>query len=61
MSLTQSQTITLRMVQGGSATRNSKNKTAQSLKKMGLVAFSVPFGWHCTPEGTKKLKEILDE
>lgn len=61
MKLTQSQIIFLRMAQGGSATRNLKNKTAQSLKKLGLVTFNIGFGWAITSAGIQKLNEILGD
>lgn len=58
MKLTQSQAIFLRMVQGGSATNNRNNKTAQSLKKLGLVQFNVGLGWSLTPTGVLQLNEL---
>lgn len=58
MKLTQSQAIFLRMVQGGSATSNRNNKTAQSLKKLGLVQFNAGLGWSLTPIGVLKLNEM---
>lgn len=58
MSLTQQQIIFLRMVQSGSATHNLKNKTAQFLKKKGLISFSTAFGWLLTNDGSRVLKEL---
>ena len=50
--------IFLRMVQGGSATSNRNNKTAQSLKKLGLVQFNTGLGWSLTPTGVLQLNEL---
>lgn len=50
--------IFLRMVQGGSATSNRNNKTAQSLKKLGLVQFNAGLGWSLTPTGVLQLNEL---
>ena len=58
MKLTQSQAIFLRMVQGGSATSNRNNKTAQTLKKLGLVQFNAGLGWSLTPIGVLQLNEL---
>lgn len=59
MKLTQSQVIFLRMVQGGSATSNRNNKTAQSLQKLGLVQFNAGLGWSLSPTGSIKLNELM--
>ena len=50
--------IFLRMVQGGSATSNRNNKTAQSLKKLDLVQFNTGLGWSLTPIGVLQLNEL---
>jgi len=59
MSLTQQQIIFLRMVRSGGVV--TINKTAKSLNRLGLIKFKVPFGWHLTPEGNQKIKEIIGE
>ena len=61
MKLTQSQVIFLRMVQGGSATSNRNNKTAQSLQKLGLVQFNASLGWSLTPAGSLELNQLMDK
>lgn len=56
MKLTQQQIIFLRMAKQGTAPRNLSNKTGKSLKALGLVVYTVGFGYTCTSEGIKALE-----
>lgn len=56
MKLSKSQVIFLRMVRSGGVV--TINKTAKSLNQLGLIKYSVPFGWYVTPEGQTVLSEL---
>lgn len=61
MKLTNTQVYTLRMIAGGVSRITPNNKSAQVLKKAGLVIFSKANGWSMTQEGHDVHEEIIRE
>lgn len=55
--MTSQQIIFLKMVKSGTAPRNTKNKTAQALQRMGLIIMLPPIGWCLTSKGVEAINE----
>ncbi len=58
--LSQSQKVFLaNLAQGNYVTRAVTNKTAQSLKKLGLIRYAMMVGWKLTEEGSYEAPKHL--